>query len=500
MNKTILSLLLLASTFQVFPDPVIKSFEPDKLRTVKKIEKYKIDYYESTIYYPEVRAYKDALQVVQAIPESKPRSHFFNNPAGCSFTTPENLSPDKMLENVQAEIGDSYNLSKRRITFIWNGKLESFVETSEDLFVYEFEFNEFQSPFTYKGDQIMTSFVQNGFAVWFRTYSGIFRLLAVPMIPGVEDSIWSEYIRAYWQKDGLPNDKTIVPVSKKLPCHWMIDEGYVSNQTVQDMFPLDWHIPDYLAAGRQYLADTCAEAYRVSQEEIGFWDATSMCGPLTWQIINDSNGFPYRVGSYDVDAGLFISANPRYWGKRPWTGFDPETYDMVRTEEHMAGYDFETKGNLFAGDILFSYGSPDQWSQGGGNFSHIFMVAGIDENNARLSVTNLVKNHLGVKDCSISEVSLYTPGDRVQGVINYEWNNHGYGITGKYGFDVFRWKWITYHQEGQAREYTVRLGETIETIAFDWKVSHESILKANQLTSEVQLYSGQVITLPVPAD
>jgi hypothetical protein len=46
------------------------------------------------------------------------------------------------------------------------------------------------------------------------------------------------------------------------------------------------------------------------------------------------------------------------------------------------------------------------------------MVAGIDENNSRLAVTNMVKNHLGVKDCFIREVILYTPGDQGTGAIN----------------------------------------------------------------------------------
>jgi hypothetical protein len=34
-------------------------------------------------------------------------------------------------------------------------------------------------------------------------------------------------------------------------------------------------------------------------------------------------------------------------------------------------------------------------------------------------------------------------------MINIEWNDPGNGITVRYGFDIFRWKWITYHQEGR---------------------------------------------------
>ena len=433
-------------------------------------------------------------------PKSEPKPYAFNEPAGCSKISPV-LSAESMLANVQRQLGNTLILDERRITYIWNGSLGSFVETVDDPFVYEFGVDIFQPPFTYKGDQVVTIFVQNGFAAWFRSYGGEFRLLAVPMVPGVRETIWGNYVAAYWQKDGLPNDDTIVPVSKKLPCHWMIDDGMVSNETVQDMFNLDWQMPDYLTAGRKYLADTCAQAYQISQDEIGWWDATSMCGPLTWQILYDSNSFPYRIGSYDADANLFINANPRHWYGRPWNGFDPDTYDLVvETDERMAGYDFETKGNLYTGDILFSYGSSGQWSVDDGRFSHIFMVVGIDENNSRLSITNMVQNQRGVKDCFIREVVLYTPGDLETGVINYEWDDHGYGFTGRYGFDVFRWKWITYHQEGQSREYIVRWGETIETIAFDWKVSPESILEANQFASDMQLDRGQRITLTAPTE
>jgi hypothetical protein len=65
---------------------------------------------------------------------------------------------------------------------------------------------------------------------------------------------------------------------------------------------------------------------------------------------------------------------------------------------------------------------------------------------------------------------------------------------------VFRWKWITYHIEGKSIPYTVRWGDTIETIAFDWKISPQSILEENHLPVIVQLVPGQVITLPAPGD
>jgi hypothetical protein len=101
-------------------------------------------------------------------------------------------------------------------------------------------------------------------------------------------------------------------------------------------------------------------------------------------------------------------------------------------------------------------------------------------------------------DCAIREITLYTPGDRKTGVINYEWNDNGFGRTGTTGFDVLRWKWATYHLNGQAQQNTVRRGDTLETVGFDWKVSPQSIMDANSLESSAQLQPGQVIWLPAP--
>jgi hypothetical protein len=150
---------------------------------------------------------------------------------------------------------------------------------------------------------------------------------------------------------------------------------------------------------------------------------------------------------------------------------------------------------LYTGDIVYSYST--LYANDEGRFDHIFMVTGIEEDGGRSTITNLVQNS-PTPDCFIREVTLYTPGDLANGVINYEWNDHGYGSTGSTGFDVLRWKWITYHLNGQATQYTVRWGDTIETIAFDWKISPQSILDANQFQSRIQLSPGQVITLPAP--
>lgn len=420
-------------------------------------------------------------------------AYAFGNPAGCPVSAP-NPSPEEMLARVQQDLGNEITLNDLREYYIWNGPLGTMLNVTDDPFVYEFSIKMYQYPLTYKADRLVSTFLANGFSVWLRKNVNGMHLLAVPMVPGVLESSWGSYVTSYWQNDGIPQDETIVPILKKLPCHWVIDQGYVSNETLQQMFDFNWQIPDYLSAGRQYLASNCQEANRISQEEIGFWDASSMCGPLAWTIMKDANGFPYRIGDWYANASIFTAANPK-WNGRPWLGFDPETYDVFHTDTPMPGYDFTNNYELHTGDVLYSYStlyqSPDE------RFDHIFMVAGVDENNTRISISNMIQN-LPTYDCFISEIKLYTPGDLTNGVINKEWNSYENGRTGVMGFDVFRWKWQTYHLEGVARTYTVRTGETLETIAFDWKVSPQSIADANQMSLTDSLTPGQTITLPQP--
>ena len=431
--------------------------------------------------------------VVLAVNVEQTSAYAFGNPAGCAETVSPDLSPNQMLANVQSALGNSYDLAALRQYYVWNGPLGTYMDVTQDLYIYEFTFSNFQHPFTYRADPVVTTFLNNGFVVWLRNYDGNFRLTAIPMASGVFNSSWVEYVTAYWQANGQPNDTYIYPVMKKLPCHWAVDAGYVANDTLQQMFKLDWQIPDYLSAGRQYLASTCEEANRVSQEKIGYWDASSMCGPLAWTIMRDANGFPYRIGSWTANASTFTAANPK-WNGQPWGTFDPETFTLMHTDTPLPGYDFAQYGNLYPGDVVYSFATLYVTP---GHFDHILLVAGVDANNARLSISNMVRNSPNA-DCSIAEVSLYAPGDRENGVINHEWNGSGFGQTGTTGFDVFRWNWITYHVNDQPIQYTVRWGDTLETIGFDWKVSPESIAGVNQLKLDAQLTPGQIIILPAP--
>jgi hypothetical protein len=417
----------------------------------------------------------------------------FSNPAGCAPADVQVLSPEEMLAEVQAALSGEFNLAERRQTYIWNGELGSMVDVTTERFAYEFIFNSFAPPMTYLGDHVATVFLANGFVIWFRKYGGAFRLLAIPMTPGVYESSWAGYLKAYWQTGGIPNDAFIFPVMKKLPCQWVIKQGYTWVESVASMFNLDWRVPDYMAVGRKYIAMDCHEANRVSREEIGYWDASSMCGPLTWTILRNANSFPYRIGAWTAGSVSFTSANPHLNGE-PWGSFDPDTYSLTQVKMPMPGYDFSTRGNLNPGDIVYSFATPYVEA---GYFDHIFLVAGITNDGTREGVSNMVQNY-PFADCSINQIDLYTPGDRINGVINKEWNGFGFGRTGTTGFDIFRWNWITYHLNGQATDYTIRWGDTIETIGFDWKISPERIIAANEIGTNPQLIPGQVLHLPDP--
>jgi hypothetical protein len=434
------------------------------------------------------------LETLSLLGQAK-EGHAYANPAGCATDVPSNLSSEEMLERVQAQLPADITLAERRQMYIWNGPLKTMLNVSNDPFAYEFVFNSYAPPLTYRGDEVATIFLVNGFTIWFREYGGEFHLLAIPMVPGVLESPWADYVTAYWQPGGQPDDETIYPVMKKLPCHWVIEAGYVTDETIQIMFPLDWSVPDFLADGQQYLAQDCHEANRISLEKVGYWSATSMCGPLAWTIIKDVNGFPYRMGSWYGSYAAFEGANPR-WNAQPWSSFDPTTFDLFHMDLPMAGYDFSRWGDLYTGDIVYSFSTLYN-IPGDQHFDHIFLVAGIGSEGSRLSITNMVQNY-PVKDCSISEVTLYTPGDRLTGVVNHEWNGFGFGKTGGTGFDIFRWKWITYHINGQAIPYTVRWGDTIETIAFDWKIDPWSIVDVNPIDWSGPLTPGQIIELPAP--
>jgi hypothetical protein len=419
----------------------------------------------------------------------------YGNPAGCAASFPADLQPAKMLEQVQSELPGTIDLAERREFYIWNGPLGTMQNVTDDPYAYEFQFNNFRPPLTYLGDQVATTFLVNGFVVWFREYEGDFRLLTVPMVPGVLASPWAEYVTAYWQPDRQLSDDTIYPVLKKLPCHWMIDAGYVSSARVREMFALDWHIPNYLEAGQKYLylAGNCMDADQVAQNTMNIWSASVMCGPLTWSILRDANSFPYRIGSWSNSDRAFVAANPR-WTGQPWATFDPETFDLIHILTPLPGYDFQNNGNLYPGDVVYSFSTLYVTP---GYFDHIFLVAGIGPNDSRLSITNMIQAY-PIHSCRVQEVTLYTPGQREEGVVNHEWNGFGYGRTGTTGFDIFRWKWITYHLNGLAIPYTVHWGDTIETIAFDWKISPESLLANNGLSAGVQLTPGQRIELPGP--
>lgn len=121
--------------------------------------------------------------VVLAVNVEQTPAYAFGNPAGCAETVSADLSPDQMLANVQSALGNSYDLAALRQLHIWNGPLGTYMDVTQDPYIYEFTFNNFQHPFTYRADPVVTTFLNSGFVVWLRNYGGNFRLTAIPWYP-----------------------------------------------------------------------------------------------------------------------------------------------------------------------------------------------------------------------------------------------------------------------------------------------------------------------------
>lgn len=431
-----------------------------------------------------------------ATPTPAPKTYLFGNPAGCAPHAPTKGGIEAMLAAVQKDLGREYILSQRRQATIYSGPRGTEVDVSEDPYVYEFVFDEFMPSQTYRADEPVTIFLNHGFAVWLRWYGGHFRLTAFPLVDGILQSEWAPYVSNYWKLDSQLQDNTVYNAMRKLPCRWMIDKGYAREEDLALLFDFSWQIPDFVSAGSRYLAINCREAYRISQEEIGYWDASSMCGPLSWQILYDANAFPYRIGDWYRGHDAFVNSNPKV-NAQPWVTFDPGTFDIIRVGQAMAYYDFDQGAQLYPGDVVYAYTPPELNTPNSEYFDHIFLVAGVRGDGARMAISNMVQNYPS-EDCFIQNVALYIPGNLEEGVIRREWNGGGYGITGSDGFDIFRWNWTIYHIGGQPWNYTVRWGDTLETIGFDWKIDPASIAAGNGLPLDAQLSPGQVVVLPAP--
>ena len=435
------------------------------------------------------------------IPDSKSSpviagKYVFNNPAGCADTAPQSIN--SMLSKVESMLGPGTNLKAKRNNYVWNGPKGEFTNVTIDPYIAEFQFDTLKYPTTYLGDKAVTAFLVSGFTAWVRNYNGHAYITAVPMISGVMNSPWKSYVEKYWESQAaIPADKYIFKTVKKLPCKWAMDAGFVSNDQLKNIFDFNYNIPDYVAQGEKYLAGTCKDTYKMSIESLGHPDASTICGPLSWNISKNSNGLPYRIDSLHDSDISFLQAYPRSNGF-PWLAFDPETSTINRVKLPMPGYDFQNKGNLYPGDIVFSYVKlySNRNSQDDKQiFSHIFVVAGVRSDGSRIAISNMLQNW-PQRDCFIREIVLYTPGDLLNGVINHEWNGGGFGKTGQLGFDIMRWNWETYHINAVPIRYTVRLGDTWETIGFDWKVSPQAIASSNDLSVNSALTPGQKITLP----
>ncbi len=333
-----------------------------------------------------------------------------------------------------------------------------------------------------------------GFATWYRQnpLAGE-HILAVRLRPGILDSEWGEYVRAYFAgSDTQPaNDPQILPTLKITPCRWMIAAGLAPDLAAGELENASWAQPDFQNAALAYLAPTDADAVEIAHQ-IGWLDGLNespalMCGPLAWAITATAGAFPPGYGAWYRSPKSFWLPKPSENG-RPWSLFPPETYDLQRFNQPLASYDLN-QSPLEVGDLVYTYSASD-------GFDHLLVVSESDPDGNRFSVTNLVqvKPKLAY---SIQRVLLYKADDPAAGIYHNQWaNDRENGRTGDKGFEIFRWAWRAKDISGQPAQYRVRPGDSLPLVAARWRTPPQLIASANQLDPSAPLQIGQLLTIP----
>jgi hypothetical protein len=336
-----------------------------------------------------------------------------------------------------------------------------------------------------------------GFVTWLRQSQRPeqnLHILALPLLdPRWSESEWSPYIRAYWQDPrALPPVEPFVLEAFKLPpCTWMVEQGFAPRVDGSWWAGRATGWPDYASAASPFLADSTSEANQVARQinwlgGDGLEAANTMCGPLSWSILQSAGVLPTGLGAWSAGSKTFWLAKPSTNG-RPWSLFPPGTYQVYRFKEPLASFDFSA-WPLYPGDFLYTYSEKD-------GFDHMLVVTEVHPNGEVYTVTNLVKVK-PEKQVTIERALLANNHDPTLGLARNEWNDRSNGRTGHDGFEVFRWSWMVKDISGQPAAYTVLPGDTVGQIALDWRTSADWIARYNEITADTPLQVGQVLMIP----
>lgn len=415
----------------------------------------------------------------------------YGEPAGClSAAQQAGRTSEEMLTYADHLLGLETPLARRKLTHAWNAALRTYLVTGGD--VYAFSTASVQNRYTIQ--EMLNALHVAGFAAWLRLdqLNGE-HILAVRLRPGILDSDWGEYVRAYFAgSDARPaGDEEVLPTLKLSPCAWMVAAGLAPDLPAGSLENVRWDPPDFRSAALAYQAPTDAGATAVAHE-IGWLDGTSespalMCGPLSWAITATAGAFPPGYGAWFNAPKSFWLPKPSENG-RPWSLFPPETYVVKRFTQPLGSFDF-SQYPLETGDLVYTY-------SGGDGFDHLLVVSERDADGNRFAVTNLVKVKPQLQ-YSIQRVLLYKEGDPAAGIFRNQWaNDRENGRTGDAGFEVFRWAWREKDLSGQPAGYRVHPGDSLPLVAARWRTPPEQIAAANQLDPTAPLQVGQNLLIP----
>lgn len=272
----------------------------------------------------------------------------------------------------------------------------------------------------------------------------------------------------------------------------MVERGFAPQVGVEWWDGYSITAPDYAAAAQPYLASNTQAAAQVARSIDWLFNGSegpdTMCGPLSWSILNAADVFPPGWGEWLTGSKAFWLASPRKNG-RPWSLFPAESYRLYQFKEPFGRFDF-SQFPLLPGDFIFTYSFKD-------GFDHMLVVTEVNAAGDVYTVTNLIQL-VPEEQVTIERALLLNLYDTQSGIARNRWAvDKKNGRTGHDGFDVFRWAWA--EKDGLARpaEYEVQPGDTLELVSVRWRTPAEQIAQYNGISEGTALAVGQKLVIPV---
>ncbi len=438
---------------------------------------------------------------LEAVPESAAGVSLepfeMGEPAGCLSAEDQaaRSQVDQMLAYAGSLANFSRSLSDRQASQVWNGYTRQYQTAGSG--AVALDVTDVQN--LYQVQNMMNALQVAGFVTWLREGQNLggLQILAVPLV-GELPAEWSPYVLAYWQsRDSLPEgDAAVLSALKLPPCAWMVQSGYAP-EVGQEWWPEErTQVPDYASAAESYQAANGWEAAKIAERInwLGLSEpegASTMCGPLSWAILNDAQAFPPGFGAWSKGPKMFWLADPRKDG-RPWSLFPRDDYTVYRFSEALGKFDFQ-QWPLYPGDFLYTYSKDN-------GFDHMLVVTEIDSQGNVYSVTNLIRVYPS-KKVTIERAVLYNTHDLSVGLFRNDWNVDGLnGRTGHDGFDVFRPAWMVKDIQQAPILYEVKPGDTFGLIAERWKIPALDIAQTNQRKLGDRLEVGENLIIPPRPD